>query len=1286
MNGNRTLLKKIGSVALVLLFTLLLSGCPNLFGSDNNGNGNGNGDNDDNGGDGTSETYRSATTNLESDLGSAGLTDAQIQAITEGAVGSLTEGELTDSEDSEAVLTTMISGSQSALTGDDFTDEERLAAIEAIVGSAVGSLSNGGTSASSVIRASQTQDILGALVQASVSGIDDAGFTADGFRRQAAGRSTGGAVSNLGRAGVSSELAVSSVRRIAESGVSALGDGGYTAGDVGETVRFLTRGTMGNVDDTGIAGVDIELELRSFGREVSRGVTSNLGRGGVVTSANSGSALTGVSRGATGALQDIDFGGDAATLVNDLTNEVSRGVSESLSALRADITDLDIQTSVRTVVRGTTEGLSDLGSDVRFGTTVITAETFNTVVRAASAGGTLSARQANVGLTDLAGDLEAEIETLSQEITALQSQLEQLQTQIETLVSEGIAQADNEAPTAAVSATRADGTELTNGATIDAGTTVTITGTATDTVEDDDADDGFLDVRVTLRGPDGAELDSERNTELTGSNALTASLTSALSRPGTYRVTVFVSDGIDSDSVSFSITTEDNLTTADQNAIMARGVSFLEQGYVNDALNDFQTLYDADSNYVPGALAYSLVDMATVLTDEEVVSFARDTLGLVEYPTRVADILNFDFWMRSVYDPSSETFVLFPRVANQTDRDGDGVVDPGERLTQIAENMIAASATNDDLIDLFAGQFGDKLDALQTRVGGIDASDGFAITSDMVFQSAAEASSQGWPADDSGELVEFTIGTAELNVVLATGRLVQFLNQWGQAISLQVNYDYYLFDDEDKFRLIFDESEIPENGYFYDFPALGPLAENSFLESRADAETHLAAAGDAFVTMLDTIAGAMDDISGRAADSEFFVNADSVEQALFGGDPESTLTNPTQFLQDVATVFENLADDVTASFDAGGGTLAYLPVPSVALDGAEPEEYFETYADSWPTSTSGVTTDGVLAFDFGLLFGTSIGGISGIFELDSDTREPVLYKYSNPASVTRLTTLTDTVSLADVESAAKTASFTAATGYSAATDDATSIYFARIPDATLGMVPDAITQTDLDDFNTDVNIWTDYEWDNETLTEVEGSVFEGHEVFARFDPDDESKVEVFIRVPTEFAGHLYVEKDATFDAYDWPLEPDSELETHTSLGSFWWGVLADFLPEVGEYYGGNSQETATPIPTESLAEVTAVDGEILWYEASVDAGLQYTITLDDWDQGPLYDTDVYFQGYNSDGTQLFTRDSGSVTVTAPADGVIFITIDGTEWNDSGPVGITVVTSGGETTLAEDASQ
>jgi len=1285
MNAKKAILGTIGSLMAALLVTLLLAGCTNIFGQDEEPAGGGSAD----------AVSRAATDNLANDLeDNTSLTPAQITAITEGAVGSLSEGGLTDSSGAEEVLTTMVGGGQRALASSGFSDADRLAAIEAIAGSAVGSLADPAVSRG--IRASQASDVIGAIVAASVSAIDDAGFDGDVSRRQAAGSSTGGAVRNLGRAGITSDTALQTVRGIAQSGVIALRDGGYEAADIGETARTLTRRTLGTLDDAGISGLDLEFELRTFGREVSKSVTGNLGRSGIVTSGNAGAALTGVSRGATGSLRDLEVRGDFATIVNDLTSEVSRAVSESLADLRGDIPDLDIQASVRTVVRGTTEGLGDLGEDVRFGSTVITAETFNTVIRGASTG----ARRADdtISAEDLVTALSAEITVLSEELTALRTQLEALQTQVATMVDEGVAAADNEEPTAEITVTNGSG-QLSSGGTIDAGTAVTITGTGTDTAEDDEADRGSMDVRISLQGPDGRELDSDRSTELTGANSLAVSLATTPNVSGTYRVTLTVSDGIESASASFSFEVVSNVTVADKDALMARGVSYLEEGYVNDALNDFQTLYEADSNYVPGALAYSLLDMATILTDEEVVSFARDTLGLTDYPTRVADILNFEYWMRSVYDPSSDSFVLFPRVANQTDRDGDGVVDPGERLVQIAENMIAASATNSDLTDLLAGRLGEKLDALQTRVGGISASGGFEITWEMVFQSDAEAIEAGWPTSDELGQVQssFTIGTAELNMILATGRFIQFLNQWGQAIDLSVNYDYYLFDESDEFRLILNPPDS-ETGLtpsdIYDFPALGPLAEGNFLKSRADAETHLAAAGTAFVTMLETIAGAVEDISSRGEDSQFTVNAGMVEELLsFASD--ATLTDPAAFLDNVATVFRSLADDVSASVDAGGGTPAYIPVPGEAENGAEPEEYFATFAANWPTTTGGVITEGILAFDFGTLFGTSIGGIAGVFELTSATREPVLYKYSNPGSVVRLSE-EDGATVTELETAAKTASFSntpmTAAAFNGEVNDATNIYFARIPDATLGMAPGSLTQADLDQFNIDANVWWDEYYDSELMSYVEYEYFEGHEVFARFDPDDSDKVEMFIRVPAQAVGHLFVEQGTEFTVYDWALDPDEYTRTFTSLGSFWWGVLTDIdvssSSEDGDgsdgptYEGPIYEEPITQIPedatliaTGSLVELTAIAGQVLWYRVNVTSGQTYTIALDDYDDGPLYNTDVYFQGYDSEGTQLFDRDGGSATVTAPADGVIYITIDGAYWNESGPVGITVTAGG-----------
>lgn len=1163
MDINRHMKKRWVLLLMTAVAVFIFTGCPNLLGETDDSD-----DSDNNGGGDSSvaesEIYTAATANLATDLAEAGLTPTQIAAITEGAVGSLTDQDLTDSTDTEAVLTSLATGAQSGLSGDEFSDAERAAAIEAIVNSAVGSIGAADTSGSSLFASQAGGDIVGAIVGASVAAIGEAGFGTDTdesnvpYRRIAAGRSARGAVRNLSGAGVGATEFAGTFGSITDRAARSLGAAGYAEDDLPDVIGEITQRTAENADETGVTGLDLNRQLRSVMREISSKATGGIGASGLsgLDEEIIGAAVERIARKATGAIKDVSgLNPDrVASIVEEVSGEVSLSVARSLRELNDNLasaggTRVNVGNATRRVVRGSVQGLGDIraGGDETF-QAAVRREVIERVVRNSATGAAIADETVDAAALNLGEELSqlAQDETLAD----LANDLQTVSEEADELVEQGIAARDNAAPSASIAASGdlADGGTFTIG-----GEVATITLTATIGDEDDD----LVRYAWTITRPDGETVDATQG-ELSltnGSGEVTLEITPAT--VGSYTIGITVEDEVETAEATFTFSAEGTLSDLD--LLMRSAVDKMEQQNFGGALADFDTILQVDSSYVPAVLGYTLLDVAGILTSREVISLAKDSVGIVEYPSTLSGVLNYDSWTEAVGTAGE----VFPAIRNQQDYNGDGTIDVDERFLQAVRNLGASSLASNGVVDAFADGLLSRLTQAVTRLEQVDTESGFDITYNMVYETEQEASTEGWPAAADGSLETITIGAAEINLVISQIQLMLMFNNLAQVIDLSLPWDRYLEDSDGNIRLIFDDTELQVGDSLYNFPALGVLEETNFLELREGATDSLSAAADAFGASVSTMSDALSDVASRGGD--FYFGTDDVDDQAW---TDFGVTDPNDrdtFLDNAAATLSILDTKIQDSLE--NGTLVYLPDTQ---EYPNANGFFAQYNSeaNWPTSA----TEAVTAVNFGAIFNDAARGLSSIFELQSGTREPVFYVYADQTAVeadVRVTEFDATLGVetggyeteAAANEVAQTASFTAAP----ATYNSETAYFIKVIDATLGAAE--VTQAELDQLNADINV---YETEIFTTTGAQSRwEFEGHYLYAEQEADG---VAVYIQVPNYYIGHSKVAQGETFEGTDNPISPYADpLTAYESLGDFWWAVLVDVgvIPQKQESFNAD---------------------------------------------------------------------------------------------------------------------
>lgn len=526
-----------------------------------------------------------ARDSLAENLSASGsLTPDQIETIVNGAVGSITGGSQGSTEE---ILTDLVGGAQRSL-GDltGLTDQQRNALVDTIVGSAVGSIGAMETVSSSSIAPSslfaldtpsERATVIAAIASISIATLNESGYQDDANVPDATGSSIGAIVRTLRAAGVRSNEINALLRLLSGRSVESLGEAGLDQTGALEALETITAAITESLDEANVEGVDLDRDLARLVREISSGAIASITSTGVAgfDADDVQEAVRQVTRNTTRSVRNVTLSStDPAQIEQTLARvvrEVATGTSQAIADAAANsggTVTIDITLNIRAVVNGTSRGVDELKQG--FGDQVNSfVAVFNEVAKGASEGAQRIADVTNDStfLDGLEDALEAELAAVSQQVAALENELEELRRDLQVLISQGQAEALNNAPQPTVVATVGSGTPQ----TISGGTTI-ITGDeaqvlALDATESDDPDGDeleyawFFDFGPVLP----AFFDSAANAAagLSDSSSTTGRIDPrsgdvdevfvVFVRPGEYFFTLVVDDGITREELFFGV-------------------------------------------------------------------------------------------------------------------------------------------------------------------------------------------------------------------------------------------------------------------------------------------------------------------------------------------------------------------------------------------------------------------------------------------------------------------------------------------------------------------------------------------------------------------------------------------------------------------------------------------------------------------------------------------------------------------------------------------------------------
>lgn len=490
-------------------------------------------------------------------------------------------------------------------------------------------------------------------------------------------------------------------------------------------------------------------------------------------------------------------------------------------------------------------------------------------------------------------------------------------------------------------------------------------------------------------------------------------------------------------------------------------IAALDEERYNDALTEFTNALlvadaESDPEYGVAFAGYNALYLMTGLTHPDVVTVARENLGLADYPTDM-DALLSGSWLQS-YVNSYDNQYFVPRIIGQSDLDGDGLVDGYERGVAAMEYFVTNNAGFADVANPALAVLESRLDSALQQIDAMGPDQLMTFTWNMVYDDLDEivsyfsyqdsSADYAWPVDEHGNPIDVVVGKADLRLLAATGQMLKMFIHQGQVYDLNLTQallqDYY-----DDFN--------PETGTAFDDPPAytsdSPFS-TGFLGATADATTHLAEAKSAFLAAAGNVEAALYEIAtGRAATGEALLLS-----------PASPVDGIADGWADIASGMSLAVEEIIPRVEdsAINGTTMYFPFALVTGD-AMPEDY--RYG-AWPEEMD-LQTDPTIGMNFGRLFSAPF---SGVLELGADG-EPVWYTASaGPLTFSESAPITD--------------------------PDSHGMVYVRIPDATFGgLVPiDDTAYIPMDDPATRYDIYRldysdtngNYFWDpGETISYVE---------------------------------------------------------------------------------------------------------------------------------------------------------------------------------------------------------
>jgi len=391
------------------------------------------------------------------------------------------------------------------------------------------------------------------------------------------------------------------------------------------------------------------------------------------------------------------------------------------------------------------------------------------------------------------------------------------------------------------------------------------------------------------------------------------------------------------------------------------GIALMKAHDWDGALSKFSEAVLKNPANGRAVIGYSALNIASIISDPNVVTLARDKLGLADYPSTMATILEPDSWMVQLQSPYGG---LMPRITGEAAFDGkvagsteDDIIDPNERMLAFAGYFMTHNTGFTNLVNTVSSALGARLDAAIAAIKAAPDDMKFTLTWDMFFDVQPTAESGNWPYKNSAPM-EIAIGKAEILAIAAGMEAVKGLTYLAQVYNLSLPLgDYWTaFNPVDGTMTNPDDSKKP----FV-----------TFLRLNIDAAAKLASAKNSYTGAIADLKTAIDAV--RANRAGFFLSTDP----LAGTFPDMNSWLSFERILRTGKKFATVVDD---SIDTKN--CAYLPI-SFPSD-------FDPDTD-WPT---GIVQNSSIGINFGTYFDTPMNLFTTLIELEANG-EPVYQRFAS---------------------------------------------------------------------------------------------------------------------------------------------------------------------------------------------------------------------------------------------------------------------------------------------------
>lgn len=360
-------------------------------------------------------------------------------------------------------------------------------------------------------------------------------------------------------------------------------------------------------------------------------------------------------------------------------------------------------------------------------------------------------------------------------------------------------------------------------------------------------------------------------------------------------------------------------------------------------------------------IGYSALNIASIMSDPNVVTLAKNKLGLADYPSTMNKILAPDSWMIPLKSPYS---CLMPRITGEAAFDGkvdgsleDDIIDPKERMLAFAAYFMTHNTGFTNLVNTVSTALGARLDAAIAAIKAAPDDMKFTLTWDMFFDVQPTAESNAWPYKN-GSPMEIAIGKAEILAIAAGMEAVKGLTYLAQVYNLSLPLgDYWTAFN-------------PVDGTMTN-PDVTKKPFVTFLKLNTDAAAKLRMAKDSYTGAIADLKTAIDAV--RANRAGFFLSTDPI----MGTFPDMPSWLDFEMILRTSKKFATVVD-----YSIDTKTCAYLPISFPS--GFDPDT-------NWPT---GITQNSSIGINFGTYFDTPMNLFTTLIELEANG-EPVYQRFAS---------------------------------------------------------------------------------------------------------------------------------------------------------------------------------------------------------------------------------------------------------------------------------------------------